>query len=161
MHAVQDRIDEIRGTAGFAAVLEMLRESGKPAVGHNPGFDIAFTLEHLAQPLPPDWPGFKALAREWFPGPAVFTPCLYAPCSLKCFGDRQLTHRPPRGCAGGIWDTKHLFQQLPEAFPRVMSTSLGPLHEALLEGGLAAEVGHGCMTHAALCELSWLNRSSI
>ena len=52
--------------------------------------------------------------------------------------------------AGGIWDTKHLFQQLPESFPRVMSTSLGPLHEALLEGGLTAEVGWASSMHAAL-----------
>ena len=64
-------MNEIGGAAGFAAVLEMLRDSGKPAVGHNPGFDIAFTLEHLARPLPPDWPAFKALARDWFPGHAL------------------------------------------------------------------------------------------
>jgi poly(A)-specific ribonuclease len=70
LHALpeQDKVGEVRRAAGFAAVLELLRASGKPAVGHNLGFDAAFTLEHLAQPLPPAWPAFKALARAWFPG---------------------------------------------------------------------------------------------
>lgn len=42
--------------------------------------------------------------------------------------------------SGGLWDTKHLVRQLPESFPRLPSTSLGPLYEALVEGGLALEV---------------------
>ena len=46
----------------------MLRDSGKPAVGHNCLFDLAFTLEHLAEPLPEQWPAFKHLVKKWFPG---------------------------------------------------------------------------------------------
>ena len=46
----------------------MLRDSGKPAVGHNCLFDLAFTLEHLAEPLPQQWPAFKHLVKKWFPG---------------------------------------------------------------------------------------------
>ena len=48
-------------------------------------------------------------------------------------------------CAGGLWDTKHLVRQLPESFPRLPSTSLGPLYEALVEGDLALEVCHNSM----------------
>ena len=62
------RIDAVKATAGFSAVLELLRASGKPAVGHNLGFDLAFTLEHLAQPLPEAWADYKALATSWLPG---------------------------------------------------------------------------------------------
>ena len=65
---VQARIDAVKVTAGFSAVLELLRASGKPAVGHNLGFDLAFTLEHLAQPLPEAWADYKALAASWLPG---------------------------------------------------------------------------------------------
>ena len=49
-------------------VFELLRASGKPAVGHNCLFDLAFTLEHLAEPLPKDWSAFKQLVKKWFPG---------------------------------------------------------------------------------------------
>ena len=55
-------------------MLELLRASGKPAVGHNLGFDLVFTLEHLAQPLPEAWADYKALAISWLPG-GVF--CVY------------------------------------------------------------------------------------
>jgi poly(A)-specific ribonuclease len=58
----------VHAAAGFCAVLEKLRDSGKPAVGHNCAFDLTFTLEHLAQPLPPDWSAFKRLTQAWFPG---------------------------------------------------------------------------------------------
>jgi hypothetical protein len=49
-------------------VFELLRASRKPAVGHNCLFDLAFTLEHLAEPLPGEWPAFKQLVKKWFPG---------------------------------------------------------------------------------------------
>lgn len=58
----------MHAAAGFCVVLERLRDSRKPAVGHNCAFDLTFTLEHLAAPLPPDWPACKRLAQSWFPG---------------------------------------------------------------------------------------------
>ena len=37
-------------------------------MGHNCLFDLAFTLGHLAEPLPKDWSAFKLLVKKWFPG---------------------------------------------------------------------------------------------
>ncbi|CAK0787612.1 hypothetical protein CVIRNUC_010834 [Coccomyxa viridis] len=64
----QAKLKSILDAAGFVRVFEMLRDSGKPAVGHNCLFDLAFTLEHLAEPLPEQWPAFKHLVKKWFPG---------------------------------------------------------------------------------------------
>lgn len=64
----QAEAEKVHAAAGFCSVLERLRDSRKPAVGHNCAFDLTFTLEHLAQPLPPQWPSFKRLAQAWFPG---------------------------------------------------------------------------------------------
>ena len=65
---LQAKLKKVQEAAGFVRVFERLRESGKPAVGHNCLFDLAFTLEHLAEPLPEDWPSFKQLVKKWFPG---------------------------------------------------------------------------------------------
>jgi hypothetical protein len=55
--------------AGFSQVLELLRDSGKPAVGHNVRFDVAYVLAAFVQnPLPKTWSGFKQLVGTWFPG---------------------------------------------------------------------------------------------
>lgn len=47
--------------AGFAAVFEAMRDSGKPAVGHNLGFDLAYSLYSFADSLPPSWQDYKAM----------------------------------------------------------------------------------------------------
>ena len=65
---LQAKLRKVQEAAGFVRVFELLRASGKPAVGHNCFFDLAFTLEHLAEPLPEDWPAFKQLVKKWFPG---------------------------------------------------------------------------------------------
>ncbi|KAK9866018.1 hypothetical protein WJX84_007566 [Apatococcus fuscideae] len=54
--------------AGFATVMEAMRDSGKPGVGHNCIFDVAYVLESFAQPLPESWTAFKLLVQKWFPG---------------------------------------------------------------------------------------------
>jgi hypothetical protein len=55
--------------AGLSQVLEMLRDSGVPAVAHNLRFDIAFVMAAFVQsPLPKTWSGFRELVTEWFPG---------------------------------------------------------------------------------------------
>jgi hypothetical protein len=55
--------------AGFSQVMELLRESKKPAVGHNVRFDVAYVLAGFVQnPLPKTWSGFKQLVGSWFPG---------------------------------------------------------------------------------------------
>ena len=63
-------------------MFELLRDSGKPAVGHNCLFDLAFTLEHLAEPLPEHWPAFKHLVKKWFPGLHLQGPQKEYPCWL-------------------------------------------------------------------------------
>lgn len=65
---LQAKLQKVQEAAGFVRVFEALRDSGKPAVGHNCLFDLTFTLEHLAEPLPEDWPAFKRLVQKWFPG---------------------------------------------------------------------------------------------
>ena len=54
--------------AGFTAVLQAIRDSGAPAVGHNLALDLAYILQAFAGPLPPLWRDYKALAAAWFPG---------------------------------------------------------------------------------------------
>ena len=45
----------------------MMRDSNKPAVGHNLSFDLTFCLSSFAQSLPPSWPAYKQLVQRWFP----------------------------------------------------------------------------------------------
>ncbi len=52
--------------AGFAAVLELMRDSRKPAVGHNLSFDLAYSLHSFADHLPPNWEEYKAMASHTF-----------------------------------------------------------------------------------------------
>ena len=55
----------VRDASGFTLVFEAMRNSGKPAVGHNCMFDVLYTLAAFAEPsLPPSWPGFKRLTAE-------------------------------------------------------------------------------------------------
>lgn len=53
--------------AGFAVVFEMMRDSNKPAVGHNLSYDLTFCLASFAQSLPPTWAAYKQLVQRWFP----------------------------------------------------------------------------------------------
>ncbi|GAB4813292.1 hypothetical protein N2152v2_000338 [Parachlorella kessleri] len=64
----QQRIDAINEAAGFTAVFEAMRDSGKPAVGHNLSFDLAYSLYSFADSLPPTWEDYKAMVARWFPG---------------------------------------------------------------------------------------------
>ena len=45
----------------------MMRDSNKPAVGHNLSFDLTFCLASFAQALPPSWAAYKQLVQRWFP----------------------------------------------------------------------------------------------
>lgn len=57
----------MQDAAGFANIITMLRESGKPVVGHNMLFDVVYTLNMFVADYP-QWPEFKAAAAEVFPG---------------------------------------------------------------------------------------------
>jgi poly(A)-specific ribonuclease len=75
---MQEQVDRIHEAAGFCRVLEMLRDSGKPAVGHNLAFDLTFTLQHLAAHLPGTWLEAKELAQKWYPGARAPPPSFLA-----------------------------------------------------------------------------------
>lgn len=65
-------------------MLEAARDSGKPAVGHNLAFDLAYSLHSFAQELPGSWEQYKQLVGRWFPGGIYDTKHLagggYRPC---------------------------------------------------------------------------------
>lgn len=51
-------------TSGFTRVVEAMRDSGKPGVGHNCMFDVLYVMAAMVEPqLPPTWLGFKVRAR--------------------------------------------------------------------------------------------------
>lgn len=93
----------IRAAAAFTAVLDAMRDSKKPVIGHNLSFDVAYTLNSFAKPLPPTWLEYKDFVRRYFPG--------------------------------GVYDTKYIARQFPEAFPE---TGLGDLYNQVVLS-LAAE----------------------
>lgn len=62
------RCDAIRAAAGFSTVWELIRDSGKPGVGHNLSLDLSYSLQSFIQELPPMWPEYKALVQAWLPG---------------------------------------------------------------------------------------------
>ncbi len=67
--AYKTRAAALREAAGFAAVFDMMRASGKPGVGHNCMFDVAYALQNFAVgDLPGRWSEFKALAAYWHSG---------------------------------------------------------------------------------------------
>lgn len=78
----------VPAAAGFTAVFEMMRDSNKPAIGHNLSFDLTFCLSSFAQSLPPSWPAYKQLVQRWFPAGVWDTKHLARQlqvCPLLCF----------------------------------------------------------------------------
>jgi poly(A)-specific ribonuclease len=62
------KYEEVEAATGFTRVVEAMRDSGHPGVGHNCMFDIAYTLAAFAEPqLPPTWVQYKELVSRWFP----------------------------------------------------------------------------------------------
>ncbi|KAJ9510403.1 hypothetical protein QJQ45_015870 [Haematococcus lacustris] len=110
-HEVEEaalRQEVLRQAAGFSQVLQAMRDSGKPAVGHNCFMDLAYVLASFAtgpSALPESWRDFKELCGFWFPA--------------------------------GLYDTKHIAYQLPASL-RPEGTGLGQLYQELVaEGGSA------------------------
>ncbi|KXZ50071.1 hypothetical protein GPECTOR_18g5 [Gonium pectorale] len=59
----------LAASAGFAAVWEAIRASGRPAVGHNCMFDVAYGIAQFGEGrLPATWEGFKAATANWLRG---------------------------------------------------------------------------------------------
>lgn len=65
---LEKRRQEIVDAAGFAQIMDLLRESKKPAVGHNLSFDVAYSLHCFVSPLPPSWEEYRRLVQWQFPG---------------------------------------------------------------------------------------------
>ena len=65
---MQERVAAIQDAAGFTAVFEAMRASGKPAIGHNMSLDLTFSLAAFAGPLPGRWPDYKLMVQHWLPG---------------------------------------------------------------------------------------------
>jgi poly(A)-specific ribonuclease len=51
--------EEANRAAGVSLLLEAMRECGRPGVGHNISFDLAFMLGHFAGELPDRWGGAR------------------------------------------------------------------------------------------------------
>ena len=58
----------VRDAAGFARVFELMQSCGRPAVGHNPMMDIAYSIACFGDPfLPVTWTDYKQIVQYWFP----------------------------------------------------------------------------------------------
>ena len=64
----QERVAAIQDAAGFTAVFEAMRDSGKPAIGHHMSLDLTFSLAAFAGPLPGRWLDYKLMVQHWLPG---------------------------------------------------------------------------------------------
>jgi hypothetical protein len=97
------RVAAIRDAAGFAAVFDAMRASGKPCVGHNCMYDIAYGLYSFADAyLPAAWPDYKKLVRAWHPGGIWDTKHLARQLpEVRCVA-RGCGRRAPWGCAGAL-----------------------------------------------------------
>ncbi|KAG1655504.1 hypothetical protein FOA52_008523 [Chlamydomonas sp. UWO 241] len=66
---VREKVEAVNAAAGFTRVLDAMRKSNKPAVGHNCMMDFSYVLAACVEPkLPPTWPEYKAMVANWFPG---------------------------------------------------------------------------------------------
>ncbi|KAG2427675.1 hypothetical protein HXX76_012324 [Chlamydomonas incerta] len=65
----EEKRQQIAAAAGFAAVWEALRECGRPGVGHNCMFDVAYGVAQFGEGrLPATWEGFKGVVSAQFRG---------------------------------------------------------------------------------------------
>lgn len=105
------RAEEVLAATGFSQVFELLRDSQKPAVGHNVRFDLAYCMAAFVQsPLPKTWAGYKDLVAQWLPGGVYDT--------------KYLAHcLPSSGSSGG------------SSSRVLMDTSLGSLYSTFAEVG--------------------------
>lgn len=80
---LETRRRSIINASGFSRVLDVMRNCGKPAIGHNLAFDVAFSIHSFVTPLPPSWEEFRQLVQWQFPG-GIFDTKLVA---TKLFAD--------------------------------------------------------------------------
>lgn len=129
-------------------MVEAIRASGKPAVGHNCSFDISYVLAACVEPkLPPTWVEYKKLVAEvrGCPGKGGMNYVLSLTLSFVAMSVLPFPNLPPcpplpsslvNACLqwfrGGIYDTKHLSRNLSEVF--IGWTGLGDCYKAVTGG---------------------------
>lgn len=59
------KVQDVNDAVGFSSIFEMMRDCGKPAVGHNLMFDLGFSLQQFVEPLPRNWDAYKELVSRW------------------------------------------------------------------------------------------------
>lgn len=84
------KLDAIHAAAGFSKVFELLRASGKPVVGHNLSFDLAYSMHSFIKPLPETWQEYKELLGIWFPGGIYDTKYIARQLDPEVFPDNSL-----------------------------------------------------------------------
>lgn len=65
---LETRRRAILDASGFSRVMDAMRNSLKPAIGHNLSFDVAYSIHSFVSPLPPSWEEFRELVQWQFPG---------------------------------------------------------------------------------------------
>ncbi|PRW61321.1 poly(A)-specific ribonuclease PARN isoform X3 [Chlorella sorokiniana] len=105
----QKRIEAIHDAAGFAAVMEAMRDSGKPMIGHNLAFDLAYSLHSFARELPSSWPEYKELVHRWFPGGVYDTKHLSGKLRPELFEDTSLGPLHDGLCKGQLQEQVDAF----------------------------------------------------
>lgn len=124
----------ITRAAGFSTIFELLRDSHKPAVGHNLGFDLAYSLHSFVKPLPASWLEYKQLIDRWFPGGVYDTKYL----ASKLLNEKYMTMKNKAGGGGLMNDnddratTSSTVSGL--VIKLLQDTSLGSLYNYLTKG---------------------------
>jgi hypothetical protein len=169
--AAQQRLEQQRravvSASGFLRVLEAIRDAPRalPVIVHNGSFDLGYLLAvasagqglpaavasaaasgrlpAAAIPvLPPTWPGYKRLAREWFPGGVYDTKHLSRWLSKGTAAAAKQAARAAaeaaaaaEGQAGGAEPAPAAAAVPPPLFPGRLDTALGTLFAGLYGNG--------------------------
>jgi hypothetical protein len=111
------RAEEVLASTGFSQIFEILRDSGKPAVGHNIRFDLAYSLAAFVQtPLPKTWAGYKKLVAQWLPG-GVYDTKYLAHCLPASSSSSDSSSSSSNGAAARV----------------LVDTALGSLYELMAQ----------------------------
>jgi poly(A)-specific ribonuclease len=120
----------INQAAGFSTVFELLRDSQKPAVGHNLGFDLAYSLHSFVKPLPASWLEYKQLIAMWFPGGVYDTKYL----ASKLLNEKYIMMKKAGGGGGHMNDDATTRAASGLVIKLLQDTSLGSLYNSLTKG---------------------------
>jgi poly(A)-specific ribonuclease len=120
----------INQAAGFSTIFELLRDCQKPAVGHNLGFDLAYSLHSFVKPLPAGWLEYKQLIDRWFPGGVYDTKYL----ASKLLNEKYIMMKKAGGGGGPMNDDDSTTAASGLVIKLLQDTSLGSLYNSLTKG---------------------------